>query len=480
MADDDKPGESISVGQRRGDEDIIRQARKRFARCVEWEMEFRPRYRDDIRFAYADDDNHWQWPDTIFDARDDADKPCITINKVRQHNLLIKNDIRQNLPGPKIKPTGGGATFDSAKIYEQIIRHIEYSSLADTAKKEVNKTQVDGGLGYLRVTTDYIDEDTFDQEPKIGFVKDPLSVYLDPDAKEPDGSDAMFAFEFDQQVREEWEDRHPDLKDKVGTYPAIGSESADWITRDHIRIAIYYRRQAKKDKLYAYRSPDDNEIKFTRESEFDDEPDLKRQFMAWFRTVRDDDDSNVRELETFTVEWFKIAGDLIYERGTWHGSTIPLIKVIGEEIVIEGKLERKGHTRNLKGPQRMFNYNAAAALEYGALQTKSPWLAALESIEGNEAWKTANRDNAAVLTFNAFDSQDRPLPIPTKPQPPSSSTLYMEGMQTADQQMMMASGQWQPQRGQEQVEASGIALNARRKQGDNATFHFVDNLSATA
>ena len=278
---------------------------------------------------------------------------------------------------------------------------------------------MDGGIGYLRVTTDYIDEDTFDQEPKIGFVKDPLSVYLDPDAKEPDGSDAMFAFEFDQQVREEWEERHPDLKDKVGTYPAIGSESADWITRDHIRIAIYYRRQAKKDKLYAYRSPDDNEIKFTRESEFDDEPDLKRQFMAWFRTVRDDDDSNVRELETFTVEWFKIAGDLIYERGTWHGSTIPLIKVIGEEIVIEGKLERKGHTRNLKGPQRMFNYNAAAALEYGALQTKSPWLAALESIEGNEAWKTANRDNAAVLTFNAFDSQDRPLPIPTKPQPPS-------------------------------------------------------------
>ncbi len=185
----------------------------------------------------------------------------------------------------------------------------------------------------------------------------------------------------------------------------------------------------------------------------------------------------MRELQSWTVEWFKIAGDLIYERGNWHGTTIPLIKVIGEEIVIEGKLERKGHTRNLKGPQRMFNYNAAAALEYGALQTKTPWLAALESIEGNEAWKFANIDNPAVLTFNAFDSQDRPLPLPTKPNPPTGAPLYMEGMQSADQQMMMASGQWQPQRGQEQVEASGIALQNRRKQGDNATFHFSDNLN---
>ena len=41
--------------------------------------------------------------------------------------------------------------------------------------------------------------------------------------------------------------------------------------------------------------------------------------------------------------------------------------------------------------------------------------------------------------------------------------------------MMMASGQWQSQVGENENAKSGVAINARQRQGDRATYHFIDN-----
>ena len=36
------------------------------------------------------------------------ERPCLTTNKVRQHNLQIINDAKQNKPSVKVKPVGNG------------------------------------------------------------------------------------------------------------------------------------------------------------------------------------------------------------------------------------------------------------------------------------------------------------------------------------------------------------------------------------
>jgi len=41
--------------------------------------------------------------------------------------------------------------------------------------------------------------------------------------------------------------------------------------------------------------------------------------------------------------------------------------------------------------------------------------------------------------------------------------------------MMMASGQYQAQFGENENAKSGVAINARQRQGDRATYHFIDN-----
>ena len=97
----------------RGDEKIIAEAKARWKRGMERESEARTRWLADVKFANGDDVNGWQWPDDVLADRraPDQQRPCLTVNKVRQHVLQVVNDARQNKAAIKVAPTGNGATY---------------------------------------------------------------------------------------------------------------------------------------------------------------------------------------------------------------------------------------------------------------------------------------------------------------------------------------------------------------------------------
>lgn len=160
---------------------VLAEARRRFDRCAEWEAIARTRFIEDIKFAHGDSDNNYQWPNAIRRARDVDQKPSLTLNIVRQHNLQIINDSKQNKSAIRIRATGGPATKESSDCFGDVIRHIEYISNAQDAYATAQEFQVNGGLGYLRLATDWSSNEArpFDQEIFIRRVSDPLSIYLE-------------------------------------------------------------------------------------------------------------------------------------------------------------------------------------------------------------------------------------------------------------------------------------------------------------
>src|SRR5215469_14062498 len=120
----------------------------------------------------------------------------------------------------------------------------------------------------------------------------------------------------------------------------------------------------------------------------------------------------------------------------------------------------------------------SASIEFGALQTKSPWLAAAAAIEGLEGmWNTANTENHSVLIWKHVDD-DNPegvIPAPQRIEPPNASPAFETGMQTAFQQMMMTSGQYANQQGALGNERTGRAIEDRIQEGESSTYHFIDN-----
>ena len=451
-----------------GDERIIAEAKRRFKQCEEWESNARKLWLEDVKFANADSDNGYQWPNEVRRNRDVDERPCLTINKVRQHNLQIINDIKQNKPRAKVSPVSGGATYEAAQVFEGLFRHIEYISNAAVAYDTATSFMVQGGIGYWRVVTDYLGNDNFDQEIFIRRIKDPLSVFLDPDINEFDGSDARFGFIFDDMPLDEFRDTYPEYRDKGGQ-SALGY-SDGWIDKEHIRVAEYYRRTADKDHLISFMDPRTGNPVMVKRSQIPDE---------LIDEIVDAPSYRAREINTWKVEWYLIIGDEIAERRDWAGEYIPIVRIVGEETIINGELDRKGHTRNLRDPQRMYNYWSSSAVEHVALQSKTPFIAPAAAIENLETyWETANTVNHSVLPYNSIDDQGNPIPMPQRATPPVMAQAYIQGLQVAQQEMQYVSGQYEENFGQKSQSSdilSGVAIQERARRGDNSTFHFVDN-----
>lgn len=461
MTDDKK---IASPGQT--DEDIIQEAKKRFAACEYWESHARQMFLEDFKFGHGDSDNQAQWPDSLLVTRELDQKPTLTINKTRIHCLQIINDAKQNKAGIVVHPTTNEATFQAAEVMEDIVRHIEYQSRAQLAYDKAVENMVFGGYGYCRVVTQYADPDGFDQDILIKGVPDPMTVYMDPDARELDKSDAEFGFVFDDMSKEKFERMYPDDQDAMVQAP-IGMYDM-WVSDKHIRVAEYWRKVHKIEKLVSVLDPETGERRTAKKTDVD--PEL-------IKVIRKDPrwDYRERDSDLVKVECIKIAGNKIVDRYEWAGQYIPLVPAIGEEVVIDGQMDRKSHVRYLKDPQRIYNYNSSAAVELGALQSKIPFVGPAKAFEGYEDYyERANVQNLAFLPYNHIDDDGVPIPPPKRQDPPQLSAVFEHGMQTAQAEMMMASGQYQSQFGQNENATSGKAINERQRQGDNATYHFVD------
>ena len=193
------------------EENIIREAKERWKVCVNYEASARLNFEFDYKFANGDTHNKFQWDNDIISSREAEGAPCLTINKTAQHNLMVINDSKQNKPGIRIRPVGDEASYDAAQVFQEIVYHIEYISNAENIYDSAMSFQVEGGIGYWRVNTDYISDDSFDQEIYIRRIKDPRSVYLDPNINEIDGSDAWFGFIFDEMPKDLFKAKYPDF-----------------------------------------------------------------------------------------------------------------------------------------------------------------------------------------------------------------------------------------------------------------------------
>jgi hypothetical protein len=463
------------------DDRIVKEAKRRFKACVDWESTARINFEYDYKFANGDSLNMYQWDNWVVGDRVQNQRPCLTINKTMQHCLQIINDGKQNKPGVNIRPVGDTASFEAAQIFEELVRHIEYISNAETIYDSASEFQVLGGIGYWRLVTEHAvndpkNGDMFEQEIYIRRIKDPRSVYLDPDINEIDGSDARFGFIFVDKPTDLYDAEYPNFKDIGGS--AIFNTTADsWFTKNHVRVCEYFRRVDKPDDFIWFKMPESGEEVQGFKSK------LPKEAVAMFKDIKKREGNlpiqersyKERSVIRGDIEWYKIAGNTIIERNAWAGSYIPIIRIIGRETVIDGKLDRAGHVRPLLDPQRIYNINSSSNVEYGALQAKSPITAPSAAVEGyEEYYKTANTVNHSYIPYNNYDEDGNKLDRPERMAPPQPSPAYVEQMKIAQNEMMMVSGQYQAQMGENENAKSGVAINQRQRQGDRATFHFVD------
>jgi len=455
------------------DRDRLSQMRRRFTMAISAFSDSREDELDDLRFMAGSPDNQWQWPADVLATRGSVQgqtinaRPCLTINKLPQHVRQVTNEQRQNRPTGKVIPADDRADIAVAEILDGIVRHIEYISDADVAYDTACDNQVTFGEGYIRILTEYAREDSFDQDIKIGRVRNSFSVYMDPAIQDPCGADAEWCFITEDISKEDYARRYPDASPISSLMTqGVGDQSlSQWLSGDMVRIAEYFYIEHKTATLNLYPG---------NITAFNNSP-LDKQLRAQFGKP-----ARSRQVDRKQVKWIKTNGFEVLEERDWAGKWIPVVRVVGNEFEVDGQMYISGLVRNAKDAQRMYNYWVSQEAEMLALAPKAPFIGYGGQFEGYEMqWKTANTNNWPYLEVNpdVTDGAGSPLPLPARAAPPLPQTGLIQAKMGAADDIKTTTGQYNPSLGAESNERSGRAILARERQADVGTYHYVDNLS---
>jgi hypothetical protein len=453
--------------------DTLALMRHRYTTAIAAYSDSREDELDDLRFMAGSPDNQWQWPADVLATRGAVQgqtinaRPCLTINKLPQHVRQVTNEQRQNRPSGKVIPADDKADVAVAEIFDGMVRHIEYMSDADVAYDTACENQVTYGEGYIRILTEYCDDDTFDQDLRIGRIRNSFSVYMDPMSQDPTGADAQYVFITEDVYKKDYERMFPNAS-PISTIMAsgIGDQNlAQWLSEDTIRIAEYFYYKIEMATLNLYPG---NMSHFEGSRE---DKEMKRMGLKPIRS---------RRVERKKVMWMKTNGYEALEEREWAGKWLPVVRVIGNEFEVDGQIYISGLVRNAKDAQRMYNYWTSQEAEMLALAPKAPFIGYGGQFEGYEMqWKTANTTNWPYLEVNpdVTDGMGAVLPLPQRAAPPLPQTGLIQAKMGASDDIKSTTGQYDSSLGATSNERSGRAILAREKQGDTGTYHYVDNLA---
>lgn len=433
------------------DSEILIEATDRFTNIYEDDGDNRNRQLEDTRFVYVPGA---QWTDTIRQNRTQWNEPCLEFNDLPQFVNEVVNDARQNRPSIQVHPANGQASKEVAEIEQGLIRGIEYESKAEAVYDNGIEGAVVGGRGWAYVDSEWVQGKLY-QKIVIKPILDPQMVRASMDYQQPDGSDRNFVFVVESCERAEFIKRWP--KAEPSSFEDAENTWKDG--KDRIYIAKYYRRQCTYRTLVQM---SDGAVGYK---------DTMPKAPAGITIVAQ------REAEVYTVEWFLIAGgNQILDRGIWPGECIPVVCFVGEDKLIDGKRIYQGLIRRMRDATSMFNFGMTAQAISLAMTPRAPWDAPQEAIEDyQQIWKDANNKNISVLPWKHKDKDGEPIPRPQRIERSMVDAGWVQWGAQMQAVKKSTAGIYENSLGQKSQEVSRVAIVAKEKQGDKATFHYLDN-----
>jgi hypothetical protein len=439
------------------DDKILAEALDRFQKAQDFERESRELATEDFRFAAGE-----QWPDQIRKEREATDRPCLTFNRLPQFIQQVIGDARQNKPAIKVLPIDSGADVETAEIYNGLIRNIESQSRAAQAYITAFEHAVTGGLGAWRVVTDYAFDDSFEQDIRIKRITNPFAVWWDPNAKEYDKSDAQWCFVSEWMTKEAFEAAYP--KETPADWEQEyrgGTVSRHWVHGERVRLAEYWCKKPVKKTIGLFVDQMTGQSRVVEVK-----PGMEGiPFEA------------TREVESFKVIRYLLSGHTILEGPEEFPSQyIPIVPVFGPEEWIDDRYRYRSLIRHAKDAQRAYNFWQTTIAEKIALAPRAPFLVTSKNVAGYEKfWNAANRENRPYLPYEPDPANGGQAP--QRQQPAVVNAAELQQSAEAAENLKATMGIYDASLGAQGNETSGRAIIARQREGDNATYSWIDNLA---
>jgi hypothetical protein len=488
MPDDKKKKRSEDETQ-----EILTLAKKRFkASVTAWTDNYTNGLKK-LRFFHGD-----QYDTKTRQERENADRPCLTLNEQPKFALQVCGELRKNKVHIKCSPVDDNGSQQAANVRAGIIKNIEYVSNADSICDHANKTMVISGFGAARVLNRYSNDpkNPFREELYIEKIDNPFAVHYDASAKDQFFSDAEYCFIDTPMNREDFKDTYGEENfppsNPVG---ADGSQDELWWDTEKVLIREYFFKEYTVKTMCqlsdgTVKEKDDaekyiNQLQTTLSASKADQ-DARRKTandsgLEYLEQSVDDSAiptiSKEREVEEPHIIWMKITADKILEENTWPGHLIPVPFLTGEYLNIGGKKYYYGMFENAEDAQKMVNHAYTILWEIISLMPKTPIMASAEMIEGyDEDYLAANKENFAVLKYR--HDENFPNQKPERMQPGQMPQAAFGMFQECKSDMKDMIGMYNADLGDKGPETSGIAIQQRQIPGDTAMYTYPDNAIA--
>lgn len=443
----------------RSDSAILKEMHEDYDYAEKVWREVREEGRKDMKYISGD-----PWDAKERQARKDANRPIISTDELSQYINQVINDVRQQKRGVKVNPKGSGANDKTAEFRENLIRGIEYESNAQSAYVAGFEGSLQRSYGFWRVTTQFRDDSSFDQDIRIKRIPNPDTVLIDPDFKEADTSDKDFTFVTDIMRKAAFKAKYPKATIQDFT-PQMMAEHPKWIQDDSIRIAEYWKVKTTTKKLLLIEDAE-QPIKI-----YEDE--LPK---GWNGKIL-----KSRNVETREVCQYITNGVEILEKNKWAGKWIPIVCVLGKEMYVDDGSGAKRVLMSLirlaRDPYMLYCYYRTCQAEIVGMTPKTPYIGYEGQFATTTDWANINQVPTAYAEVKAYGPNGEVLPIPQRQlyEPPIQA-LEM-GAEAARRAIQAAMGSTPlPTAAQRQNEKSGEALKKISQEQSQGSYHFIDNL----
>jgi hypothetical protein len=457
-------------GVSKEDQAVLDEMHERWTYATDEWREIRQEARTDMRYVAGD-----PWDPKDRQARDDAGRPCLSLDELGQYVNQLINQVRQHKRAIQVTPVGNGANDATARFRADLIRQIEYRSNAQQAYTVGFENTVQRSYGFWRVKPRYVSDRSDEQELIIEPLVNPDLVTIDPDILKPDGSDMGYAWVAESWSKKEFKRRFP--KAKVQDFTSeLQTALPAWVGDNRIQVAEYWAVTKKQRRLKMLQKPDGGKLGVF-EDELAQAPELAALKVLSERTV-----------DTPSVVQYLTNGVEILERTEWPGTTIPIICCFGKVLYVD---EGSGSKRKIlslvrlaRDPYMLYCFYRTAEAEQVGMSTKFPYFIRRGSLKPEEQNKLAESLHQPVAFIQVESALDQAGPgfvpeMPVRnPFEPAIQVLEVgaEGARRAIQAAMGTSPL--PTTAQRRNEKSGVALQEMRSAEQQGSFHFIDHYEA--
>jgi hypothetical protein len=415
------------------------------------------------------------WDEEDERQREEAGRPCLTLDELNQYFNQGINDLRANPLGVRFAPTGNGANDKGAEFYQNKMREIEYRSAAQIAYITAAENMFQQGIGWVRVSTDYASPTSWDQEISIQPVMNPAQVLPGPHVW-PDARDMRGLLYLEPYTVREFKRKFRGAK--VVNFTLEDQKTApDWIAAGQVDVGEWWKKEAvtRKLLLLSPRGQPNGAIRSVFKDQLipkgKKEPVLPEGMML--RRERDVEDAKVCQYLTNGLE--------ILETREWAGKHIPFVSFYGKILYVNGTKTILSQTRLARDAYMAYCFYRTCEMEIVGLTTKNPYWAyegQLDQDQLDEIAKSLHEPVAVLLAKQR--TADTPagevLPLPTRNAFTADIAAYSAGAEEMRRAIQAAMGITPlPTPAQRQNEKSGEALKRIESSSQKGNFHFVDH-----